>query len=323
MCVNEAFSRDIDVSSGVPQGGALSPLLFLLYINDLPSFLGNNVSTKMFADDTKIYFIFNKGESTELFKRALDKFCTWSRRWQLSVAFNKCNVLSLGHGNPKSDYYFEDIMLENVDSVTDLGICISQNLKPSQYCRLISSRALARCSVVFRSFKTANISVLLKAYTTFVRPLLEYETSVWSPFLKGDIETVEKVQRTFTRRMFERCKLPPTEYKDRLVRLGLVTLEARRARNDLVNTFKILKGFAEVNVNDFFVLSHNRHTRGHDMKLYPENSRIDVRRNFFSARVVPWWNKLPDRVVSARSVNSFKHQLDSVNLNNIVSSFIF
>jgi len=204
------------------------------------------------------------------------------------VAFNKCNVLSLGHDNPKTDYYFETVLLENVDSVKDLGICISRDLRFSQYCRDISAKALARCAILFRSCRTKNKSVLLKAYTTYVRPLVEYETSVWSPYLKGDIRSVERVQRTFTRRLFDRCSLPPLEYEDRLSMLGLESLEYRRVKNDLTNTYKILHNKVEVNANNFFTICTENRTRSNGLKLYKEKPRLDVRKYFFSNRVVNW-----------------------------------
>ena len=323
VCVDDSFSDYSFVKSGVPQGGSLSPLLFLIYINDLPAYVGDSATTRMFADDTKIYCVFDNNDSPDLFRESLRRFCEWSRTWQLSVAFNKCSVLSLGYNNQRNDYHFENILLENVDSVVDLGIVISRDLKSSQYCRLISARALARCAVMFRAFKTTNKDILLKAYTTYVRPLVEYETSVWSPYLKGDIRAVERVQRTFTRRLFERCNLPRAEYRDRLSHLGLETLESRRVKFDLINTFKIIRGHVGVDRDEFFTFSNNTKTRGHSAKLAKEKGRIDARLNFFCVRVVNWWNKLSEHVVSARSVHSFKQRLDLVNFDSIITNLVF
>jgi len=100
-------------------------------------------------------------------------------------------------------------------------------------------------------------------------------------------------------------------YGDRLKRLGLTTLETRRKRGNLIETYNILTGKENIESNKFFELSDNAHNlRGHSVKISVKRSRLNVRKFFFSQRVIPQWNSLPENVVTAQSTNTFKNRLD-------------
>jgi len=103
-------------------------------------------------------------------------------------------------------------------------------------------------------------------------------------------------------------KLP---YETRLKRLKLTSLEKRRQRGDLIEAYKILTGKEGVDTHCFFTLDQNRYgTRGHELKVYTRRNILELRIIFFSQRVVPHWNRLPESVVTAESVNIFKNRLD-------------
>ena len=118
---------------------------------------------------------------------------------------------------------------------------------------------------------------------------------------------MERVQRRATR-MIDECK--SYSYEDRLKFTGLSTLEARRIRGDMIEVFKILKGISNLDSASWFQLANNRRTRGHRLKLVKKRSRLDIRKHFFSQRVVNDWNSLPEIVIEAESVNSFKNKYD-------------
>ena len=121
------------------------------------------------------------------------------------------------------------------------------------------------------------------------------------------IENIERVQHRATKLIGECAAL---SYSDRLDRAGLITLEKRRLRGDLIQVFKLLKGIDNMDYNKFFQLVDNSRTRGHRFKIVKVRSRLDVRNKFFSQRVVNSWNMLPADVVEAETVNSFKNELD-------------
>ena len=138
---------------------------------------------------------------------------------------------------------------------------------------------------------------------------MEYCVQAWSPYLVKDIECLEKVQRRATKMV---RGLDHMSYDKRLKVLGLLSHEQRRLRGDLIEAYKILNGKDIVDKATFFQLSPTVSTlRGHDMKLFIPRARLHVRKYFFSHRVVPHWNSLPQHVVNAPSVNSFKSRSDT------------
>ena len=107
-------------------------------------------------------------------------------------------------------------------------------------------------------------------------------------------------------------KLCIIQYETRLERLGLYSLYCRRQRGDLIETYKILNGYYDINPTSFFTLSNTDTTRGHYRKLFKFRSRLLVRHNFFTNRVVNLWNSLPADVISAPTVALFKKNLDDL-----------
>jgi len=141
-----------------------------------------------------------------------------------------------------------------------------------------------------------------------LRPHLEYCVRVWSPHFKKDIECLETIQRRATKLV---KGLKPKSYEERLKSLGLYSLQQRRLRGDMIETFKILTGKERVDSQSFFQLATASHNlRGHSLKLFLPRCSTTVRKMFFSTRVVSHWNALPQHVIVSPSVNSFKNRLD-------------
>jgi len=126
--------------------------------------------------------------------------------------------------------------------------------------------------------------------------------------MKKDINVLERVQHRATQLV---VGLKSKSYEQRLQILNLTSLEKRRVRGDLIEVFKIVTGREKVEATAFFDFASSTHNlRGHKYKMYVNRSRTEIRRNFFSQRVVKHWNQLPSNVVEAESVNSFKNRLD-------------
>ena len=128
------------ITSGVPQGSVLGPFLFLIYVNDLPNHVQSPAGIKIFADDTKLYLGYTENQNTPLMQ-SLNQFCSWSKTWQLTVAYSKCSVISFGsHGyEPTSPYSLSGIPLQFVSSIRDLGVCLNSDLSPSMHCSNIAA----------------------------------------------------------------------------------------------------------------------------------------------------------------------------------------
>ena len=128
------------------------------------------------------------------------------------------------------------------------------------------------------TFTCKSEEITLQLYKSLVRPRLENYIQAWCPHLRKDIDLLEKVQRRSTRLIYLMHDLP---YYDRLKRLKLTTLVTRRVRGDLIEVFRIIKGFEEVDSNIFLKLASSTNLRGHSLKLYMHNLRLDTMKYFF------------------------------------------
>ena len=153
-----------------------------------------------------------------------------------------------------------------------------------------------------------DVDMFLPLYKTLVRPHLEYANCVWSPFLRKDINRLEKVQRRATKIIPTLADLP---YADRLKELNLPTLSYRRLRGDMIQLYKILNGMNDMKTCDLFEMKdYHLDLRGHNQRIQKPRARLDIRKSSFTHRVVDKWNSLPMSAVNAPSVNSFKNQFD-------------
>ena len=121
-----------------------------------------------------------------------------------------------------------------------------------------------------------------------MRPHLEYAVQAWSPHLRKDIDAIESIQRRATKLPNELKNLP---YEERCRKLGITSLEERRQRGDMIEVFKIMKGLENIDANTFFQRNENIR-RGHNYTLYKKQCSKDIRKYFFSQRVINSWNKL-------------------------------
>ncbi len=324
VCLGDSASGYLPVTSGVIQGSVLGPLAFLIFVNDLPDQF-DDVTCKLFADDLKLY---EKSINFENLWKALKKLEEWAFKWQLGIAVPKCGVLHIASNNPEIDFSLLDAKLPAESCVRDLGVHVSNDLKVSNHCLEISKKANKITNMMFNCLITDDIKVLLHAYKVYIRPLVEYCTPVWSPYQAKDIITIEKVQKYFTRRIYRRCGLNKLEYQDRLKFLGLSSLEKRRLHLDLCMTYKILHNECDLVASDFFVRAPTTHTetRGHRMKLRPITSQGNTRINFFSQRVVNFWNALPvfapkttAPVVNAMNLKCFKKRIKTIEFSKFLT----
>ena len=158
-------------------------------------------------------------------------------------------------------------------------------------------------------------------YKTFVRPKLEHAVAAWSPWLEGDKEILEKVQRRLIRLISDK---KGATYEERLKSVGLTTLTERRNRGDMIETFCTMKGFNRVEKENWFSFrdpNNSRATRStvtvtddqqfaREDVLFMKNVRLDTRKNFFTVRVINQWNQIPDEIKSQKTINGFKNKYD-------------
>jgi hypothetical protein len=247
-------------------------------------------------------------EDAHTLQEDLNKLSKWSADWQMEFNTDKCSVIHVGKNNIKHQYSLCNKVLKASSREADLGIIMNDSLKFSEQCNSVVKGANSILGLIRRTIKNKSKRIITQLYKTLVRPKLEYCVQAWRPHLQKDICAIERVQHRATKMIKE---IKALTYEERLAATGLITLEERRNRGDLIEVFKIIKGFEKVDYNNFFKLTHSGRTRGHRYKLSKSRSRLDIRRNFFSQRIVNDWNKLPTIVVEADSINSFKNRYDS------------
>jgi len=310
------MSEIVHITSGVPQGSVLGPTLFLLFINDIDDILfGTSVCMKLFADDVKLYSSFT--HSLHDLQVVCDRLATWAEKWQLRIAFDKCSVHRISNRDsvnvtvcsPK--YKIGAHVLHWSDETRDLGVIIDKKLNFNSHVSAVAHKAHVRASLILRTFQTRDPVILTKAFITYVRPILEYCTSVWSPHAISNINKIESCQRWFTKRIKGMFGM---QYSERLACLNLESLQIRRLKCDLSLCYKIIHNEITILSDDFLVFSDVTRTRGHCYKLFKGCSRVNAHKYFFSNRITEIWNALPSAVVEASSLNVFKRMLDSVDL---------
>jgi hypothetical protein len=304
VVLNGKRSRWTSVLSGVPQGSILGPLLFLIFINDIDEGIINRLLK--FADDTKLTGAVGTDDAVNRLQDDLNRLYQWSVDWQMLFNIDKCKVIHFGYNNKEAVYNMGCNTLAAVSEERDLGVIVHRSLKSSSQCVKVVKSANATLGMINRTFVSKNKTTLLHLYKSLVRPKLEYCVQAWRPFLQRDIDLLEKVQRRATRMI---VKDENKTYEERLQILNWTTLETRRLRGDLIQTFKILKGLDKVDSSMYFVKSSTG-LRGHSLKLFKSGSRLDIRRFFFSQRVVDEWNRLPESAIQCQTVNNFKSKLD-------------
>ncbi len=216
--------------------------------------------------------------------------------------------MHFGYRNQKFNYTVAGHVLETLSSMNDLGVTISDNLKPSNHISKITGKYASRVGLLFRGFHNRDPQFLTGMYKTYVRPIMEYCSPVWSPWLVGDRQRVERVQRRFTKRI---QNIRDLSYQERLARLNLEPLSVRKLQTDMTETFKILNGNYPIQASTIFEEPPSRITRENGRKLYPPRCHHEYRNHFFSSRVVSSWNCLPSQVVNAVSAASFKNSVSS------------
>ena len=288
--------------------------------NDLDKHINpnHNILISKFADDTKLGKEITTNNDCLQLQYALDKLVAWSHMNGMELHADKCVVLHFGRKNPQYEYNIDGAKLQTADAAKDLGITIQNDCDTTQHVQNISKKAHVILTQIKRSVCYRDTMVLPKIYKTFVRPTLEYAAQVWNPSKIGDVKTLEKVQQRAMRLVnFNEKK----SYDEKLEAVGLPTLEARRKRGDLLETFKIINGYSSLEKDMFFNHVQDRHdveTRSHSNNLLVlEQCSLNIRKNFFCCRVVNEWNSLPEYVRQSTSVNNFKNNYDDYLLNII------
>ena len=306
VSVEGNFSSLKDVLSGIPQGSVLGPLLFILFINDLPDCVRN--TAKIFADDLKLIVNSSNKSVVDSDLKSLED---WEKMWLLEFNIDKCKVLHVElNSNQHLDYSLNNCILKKTGQEKDLGVLTSGTLLWNDQIESCISKANQMICWITRNLISREKLLMLRVYKTLIRPHLEYCVQLWNPAAEHGnwylILRIEGVQRRFTR-MIEEVGLLP--YSERLQILGLTTLVERRSRGDLIEVYKASHGVSQL--NGVFKFGRS----GFNLVCKPGRSKVtkinNLKRNFINERVMLFWNKLPIDVKNASCLNDFKSGLET------------
>ena len=314
-----------ELRSGVVQGSVLGGALFDIFIDDIDD-AANDERTiaRKFADDTKVAKVVDTEDDGRAMQAMIDGFSEWAKKWAMTFNAEKCRVVHVGRNSRRTEYVMDGIKVGQATEERDVGVWIEASWKPSRQCAAAAKAANFALGQLQRAFHYRRKSNLVPLYKCFVRPRLEFAVSAWSPWMEGDIKTLEKVQERLVRMLSD---VKGNTYEEKLRDAGLTTLAERRIRGDAIETFKTLKGFNKVE-NWFAVVGTDaRPTRSttsvseegeerREWVLRVERANLEIRRNSFTIRAAKTWNAVPDQVKNRSTVNSFKTAYDNWKAKN-------
>ncbi len=305
VVLNGVSSSSASVSSGVPQGSVLGPLLFSVYINDLP--VGTQSTVRLFADDTAIYLTISKQSDSLTLQKDLDTLQRWEETWDMEFNPSKCQVLHITRARTpvKTQYLLHGQILEPADHVKYLGVDISQKLSWKSHVHRITQNANRSLGFIRRNIKVRNPQVREAAYKTLVRPQLEYASSVWDPYHQEQISKIELVQRRAARWTLNNYA-PLASVSDMLSKLGWRSLELRRCDARLALFYKVVHGFVAIPLPSYIVQPSRfpSHSHSHYFRQV-QVSRDYYKYSFFSLTIVQW-NALPAFAVALPNPDTFR-----------------
>ncbi|KAI8520508.1 hypothetical protein Bbelb_002620 [Branchiostoma belcheri] len=298
-------SDSVPVTSGVPQGTVLGPILFLTYINDLPS---HAVHAKMAIRETK---------DCDKLQHDVDNICKWETMWLMKFNPSKCEVMSVPSTKKPINYSYtlHGSPLAKVSKAKYLGVTITSNLSWNSHVDNVTAKANRTLGMLRRNLRIASVEAKQRAYMALVRPTLEYACPVWDPHTSDQVGRVEAVQRRAARYVYNNYRRTAS-VTEMLGNLRWQSLEHRRKMARLTTMFKVLHNTISVPHTSCLVPAARCSRRtNHALKLQTIASKNNYYRLSFFPRTIKEWNELEPSVAEAKSISQFKAELGRASLH--------
>ena len=316
-------SDPFPIISGVVQGSVLGPLLFLIYINDITEGIING-SPYLYADDLKIVYKLDKStipQSLSRIQKDLDRLEDWCESWAMKLNADKCGVMYIGNVEIKTPLILNKSHFNIIRSVKDLGIIYNNRLSVSEQVSSVTAKANRSAGFIGRNFTMTETKLTL--FKMFVRPKIEYCSFAFSHANKADIVKLESVQRTFTRRLYK--SIDKIHYLERCKALNIDPIALRRVKHNLTFLYKLIHTKSQINVDLKARMNTQYFLRNCAHKLQVPSHNTSLRSRSFFVRYSTIWNRLPESIREADSIEIFRSKLNSflniVTLNQLIHSY--
>ena len=292
-------SGTVDGTSGVPQGSVLGPILFSIFINDLPQSLSSKV--RLFADDAILCFEVASADDCRMLQSDLNKLTEWEEKWLMSFNPSKCEVLTVTRKKQPTlfTYIMHDQILNRVKSTKYLGVTITLDLNWNKHINQTAGKANQMLGFVKRNIKTRSHNIKTKAYKSLVHPRLEYCASVCDTHTQSAIQKIEMVQRRTARYVLRRYH-NTSSVSDMLEQLQWPTSAQRRCSLRFTMLYKIRNSIFTIDPSPYLEPIRTT-TRTNSLSFLPESFK-----HAYFPRTIPICNTLPDTIVLSPSQNAFK-----------------
>ena len=316
------------VTSGVPQGSLLGPLLFIIFINDLPSALPDGSLTALYADDTKLYGSILSYQDAAKLQQALTNLDSWSLHNNINFNASKCKVLSVTRKKTpvRYGYHLGQIDLQRVNEETDLDVVITSKLTWETQVLMVSAKADKLLGLLRRTCPMlTDVKVRRSSYLALVKSQMSYATEVWSPSHSTLKQKAERVQRRATRWIL-RSKQGELSYKERLIHLDLLPLTYDREVKYLVFLYKALYGYIDIDISFIKSVSHghSRRSLSGDIKYLetPFCKTATYQSSFFN-RSIKLWNLICKliRPCDFLNIKTFKNSITNLFKDELANVF--
>ncbi len=286
----------------------MGPLLFLLYLNDLPDNISSDV--RLFADDCVLYRKIESENDRVQLQLDLDRLNEWQHKWQMRFNAEKCFTLKISHTKKNSHcvYKLGESVLKEVKSHSYLGITISHDLKWGEHIDTMVNKANRVLGVIRRNLHSCPTKLKATAYISLVRPHLEYSSTVWDPATNNLIDKLEAVQRKAARFVCRDYR-PTSSVTDMLAKLNWDSLQMRRTATRLTMLHKITNDQVAIPASTF-LQPVPRLTRLLNQKAFIRpHAKKDCYNKSFFPRTIAEWNYLPDHLVNTNDTKQFKESV--------------
>ena len=293
VSVGQSVSSVLPVLSGVPQGSILGPLLFLIFVNDLPASISSSF-VLLFADDAKCLMPISTMSDCLLLQDDVSRLVQWSNTWNLLLNEEKCSIVNFSTSQFPIifNYFVNGKQIPSKSTQRDLGIVVSSDYQWSSHYKKIISNAYKMLGTLRRIFSySIAVSAKRSLYLSLVRSQLQYCSPLWHPYLLADIKRLESVQRRATKFVVNNSSM---DYRERLIHLHLLPLMMEFEISDILFLVKSMKYPSNHFDIYSFIQVCNHTTRSSSYhKLRHSLSRNKTQSNFYFNCIPRLWNSIP------------------------------